>query len=184
MAKVDVLIDGVLMAENDGHFWPTTTLIRSNQHNIIVDPGTAGLERIEKGLAEHSLAIEDIDMVFLTHSHFDHYKHVANFKNATALDYWGFWQDDTVKPYHEGDLGPDIRLLNTPGHSYDSLTMIAETDDGVIAVCGDLIFKQGMEQRHDDGAGSQSELQQYRDKILAMSKYIIPGHGEKYEVKT
>ena len=74
------------------------TLIRGNAHNILVDVGYNDKEygkvlgdrfnvtnwRSPKVvLAEFGLTPEDIDTVFVTHAHFDHFGNVEDFPNAT-----------------------------------------------------------------------------------------------------
>ena len=44
--------------------------------SILIDAGV-GCRTLKKGLAEHGIDINDIDMVFVTHDHIDHIRHLS-----------------------------------------------------------------------------------------------------------
>jgi len=50
-----------------------STLLESGEHRALIDPGPAStLETLRQRLAEHGVAVADIDAILLTHIHLDH----------------------------------------------------------------------------------------------------------------
>lgn len=182
MTIVKVLIKGYVSKDTGGHSCSTVTLVQDKNNNIIIDPGTLSdpNELIEK-LKENSLSLNDINIVFLTHSHIDHYKYVGLFPNARILEYWGLWDKDKCIEFN-GILNKNIKIIKTPGHSYDSITLVVKNDKGTtIAICGDVFWKKNFP-KEDQYAQDNEQLIESRNKILKIADYIIPGHGDMFKV--
>lgn len=95
MAEVKILIEGYASADSGGHSCSTVTLVQDNGFNIIVDPGTLPNQTVlTDKLEEVGLSIDDINVVFITHSHMDHYRNIGMFPKAKVLDCWGWWEGD------------------------------------------------------------------------------------------
>ena len=63
-------------------------LVEDKDLKIIVDPGTVkSQELVIEKLKEHGSKPEDVNVVFITHSHMDHYRNIGMFKNAKVRDY-------------------------------------------------------------------------------------------------
>jgi len=75
----------------------------------------------------------------------------------------------------------DIKIIKTPGHSYDALTLLVNTKDGIVAVVGDLWWKENYPQ-NDPYASDKEKLEESRKKVLEIADYIIPGHGKMFKV--
>ena len=73
MDTVKVLIQGFAQKLPDGRWnaTSTTTLVRSEGKNVIIDPGLFP-EDIKDALQKEHLQISDIDWVVSSHSHQDH----------------------------------------------------------------------------------------------------------------
>jgi len=185
MAEVKILIEGYTSANQpEGEkekTCPTITLVRTDELTIIVDPGVlASQEIIQTRLAAEGLQIIDVNMVFITHSHLDHYRNIGMFAEAPTLEFWGLWQGNKVFERPQ-KLGTDIEIINTPGHSADSLTMLVKTNQGKIAICGDVFWKENQPET-DPYASDPEALEKSRQQILAQADWIIPGHGKMYRV--
>lgn len=186
MAEVKVLIEGHTTADSkqcgEETTCPTITLVKSKGVTIIVDPGCLKNQNIliDK-LRENNLTIDDIDVVCITHSHIDHYRNIGMFPKAKTLEYWGLWYEDKVVDWKE-QLTDDIRIIKTPGHNYDSITLLVKTDKGVVAVVGDVFWKENNPE-DDPYASDKAELAKSRKKILKLADYIVPGHGKMFKVK-
>ncbi len=181
-AKVKVLVAGCLASESDGRTCPTVTLVQDKNLNIVVDPGTVSdFNLITKSLAENGLELNDINLVFLTHCHFDHFYNVSAFKSAEVFDFWGIWKNNLIRE-NPGQLSENISVINTPGHSYDSQTMLVKTEEGLVAICGDVYWKENWPVI-DEYASKLNQLAESRDKILKVADFIVPGHGLMYKVK-
>ena len=88
MAEVKILIRGYTSAEEvevtgEERTCPTISLVRDNGKTIIVDPGVLrNQDDLKEKLREDGLTTDDIDFVFLTHSHLDNYRHTGMFAKA------------------------------------------------------------------------------------------------------
>jgi len=187
MAEVKILIEGYTNADSvassgEEKTCPTITLVKDKNLIMVVDPGVLEDQKILIGkLKEESLTIDDVDIVCITHSHIDHYRNIGMFPRAKTLEYWGLWDKNTVEDWKE-QFTDDIRIIKTPGHSYDSITLLVKTDKGIVAICGDVFWKENFPE--DDAYASDKEkLKESRKKVLEMAEWVIPGHGKMFKVE-
>lgn len=186
MAEVKVLIKGYTNADAEAEngeekSCPTITLVKDKDIVIIVDPGILEDQKILiDQLNEEGLAIDDVNIVCITHSHIDHYRNIGMFSRAKTLEYWGLWDKNTVENWKE-QFTDDIRILKTPGHNYDSITLLVKTKEGDIAICGDVFWKENLPE-DDPYASDKEKLNESRREILEIADYIIPGHGKMFKV--
>ncbi len=186
MAQVKILMEGFTAADatatGEEKTCPTITLIKDKDIIMIVDPGVLEDQKIlVDKLKEEGLAIDDVDVVCITRSHLDHYRNIGMFPKAKTLEYWGLWDKNTVKDWNS-QFTDDIQILKTPGHSYDSITIFVKTDNGIIAICGDVFWKENFPE--DDAYASDKEkLKESRKKVLEMADWIIPGHGKMFKIE-
>ncbi|MFH0928919.1 MAG: MBL fold metallo-hydrolase [Candidatus Aenigmatarchaeota archaeon] len=190
MAEVKVLVEGYAKETEEG--WKassTTTLIKDNGINVIVDPGSNKELLIEK-LMEEGLKPEDIDLIFLTHYHLDHIINIRLFPDCDVLDGGEVNRDDESFRYSGKIPGTDIDVIYTPGHADEHCSLLIKTDKGNIVIAGDLFWwKDGEEQKIDIEKDDQAhpadmkKIIESRKKILEMADYIIPGHGKMFKVK-
>jgi glyoxylase-like metal-dependent hydrolase (beta-lactamase superfamily II) len=167
----------------------TITLVRG-KHNLIVDTGLPQdkgtiLEELEK----EGLAIDDIHYVVCTHGHSDHVGNNNLFPNATFVvsydisngDLYTF-HDFSIQPYVIDD---EIEIVQTPGHSYQDISVLVKTGSGTIAITGDLFEKkEDLENREFWKAFSEWPEKQIenRERILQIADFIVPGHGDIFPV--
>lgn len=196
MAEVKVLVTGKHQIDGDRLIiGATVTLIKSNK-NIIVDPGhLADQDELVEELAKNSLKPEDIDLVFLTHSHIDHTSNLFLFKQALVYcklragypgQYHNLNQGYLVRTEIKDGLilDKDVEFLLTPGHSEDHVSLLVNTKEGKIVVAGDAIANKKQANLADKPL-LYTDLEDYnnsRQKILALADFIIPGHGEMFKV--
>jgi len=187
MAEVKILIKGYTTADSasssgDEKTCSTITLVKDKDIVMIVDPGVLEDQKmLVEALKKEHLSINDINVVCITHSHIDHYRNIGMFPKAKTLEYWGLWDRNTVKDWKE-QFSRDIRIIKTPGHNYDGITLLVKTDKGTIAICGDLFWKEDFP-REDPYANDHQKLIENRQKILGLADYVIPGHGDIFKVK-
>ena len=130
-AKVKILIEGYASADSSGHSCSTITLVQDSDINMIVDPGTVPHQTdITNALLVNNLSPEDINIVYITHSHVDHYRNIGMFKNAKTLDYFGWWIGDVFEDY--SDPSENIKMIYTPGHSIDGTTLLVKLQFAVM----------------------------------------------------
>jgi len=189
MNKVKVLIEGYArQIENGCIASSTTTLVQTNDKNIIVDPG-CNRQRLVDELAKEELKPSDIDFVLLTHSHTDHTLLTGMFENAKVLNEREVY-DGGSQTNHGGKIpGTDLKIIPTPGHSEDDVSLIVPTDEGIYAVIGDVFWWKDDEKqvldinRPDPYIDDMTEIVQSRKKVLAPADFIILGHGKPLPVK-
>lgn len=187
-AEVKVLVEGFTNADSvaetgEERTQPTITLVKDGDLIMVVDPGILESQQIlVDALQKEDLTVDDVNVVCITHSHLDHYRNIGMFPNAKTLEYYGLWDKNTIDSWSE-NLTQNIQVLHTPGHDYTGITLFVSTEDGVVAICGDVFWKQNYPQDpHDDAYASNAEkLKESREMILKMTDWIIPGHGGIYK---
>jgi len=105
------------------------------------------------------------------------------FSNAKSIDYYGVWDKTTIVTWTE-NLTDNIRILHTPGHDYTSITIFVTTKDGIVAICGDVFWKENYPQNPKDDvfASNIDRLKDSREMVLQMADWVIPGHGPMYKI--
>jgi len=194
MDKVTVLIEGYANKTSNG--WVatnSTTLIQTERHNIIVDPGINKNLLLER-LSAKNLNTGNIDYVFLTHYHPDHSFLAQIFNNATVYDGSTSYKDDREVEY--SGLLPDtnIKVIPTPGHTHEHASLVIQTDDlGTVVVAADVFWWTNQEKqdidlknllaKEDALAVDRDELTKSRKRVLEIADWVIPGHGKMFQVK-
>ena len=193
MNKLKVLIEGYAHPGPDSTYIasPTCTLIYSDNKKILVDPGT-NQELLIKNLKKVGLTANDIDIVFLSHYHPDHFLSIRLFPNHDIIDGEIIWSKDN-EVYHKGILpGTDIKIIKTPGHSSEHASLIVQTKEfGKVCVAQDLFWWEDGKQKSDSikdlinlkdpYASDIKKLKKSRQKILKIADWIIPGHGVMFK---
>ena len=113
-------------------------------------------QRLQAHLAKLGLTTADIDMVFLSHLHFDHagglcdvcgaevHVHVAELEAAREPADDAYFADDFAGNLRwrlqreEYDLLPGLRAINTPGHTAGHMSLMIELPHGApVILAGD-----------------------------------------------
>ncbi len=149
---------------------------------IVVDPGMV----VDRSLILDPLralghAPTDVTHVVITHHHPDHTCNVALFSNAELVDFWARYRGDEWLD-HAGDgarVSEHARLILTPGHTNQDLTLLVETDEGVIA-CSHAWWHADRTPEVDPLADDQRALEVSRLRILAEADIVVPGHGAAF----
>jgi len=187
MAQVKVLIEGYTNADSmdtggKEKTCATISLVQGQGINMVVDPGILESQQIlVDALQKEGLEIGDINYVFLTHSHIDHYRNIGMFPLAKTIEFFGVWDGGTVDSWQE-HFTRDIRIVKTPGHDLTGLTLFVRTDRGTVAICGDVFWKENYPEV-DEYAIDNNGLEASRKMVLESADYIIPGHAGIFKVK-
>lgn len=182
MPEVHILFEGYYLPGPPVRAVATTTLVTGPGFAWVVDPGTAPAAALLAALSSRGLDPSGIDIVFLTHSHMDHLRNAGLFGEARVLDSWGWWEADVWREF-DGVLPPGLSILATPGHSADLLTLLVETPDGVVAVCGDVTYSESLLHAEDPFAEDPAQVNESRKLILARASIIVPGHGAPFRTR-
>lgn len=188
-----VLFDGYSKMENGTYYANCSCVLIKGPPNVIVDTMTAwDGDRILKALSREYLIPDDIDYVVCTHGHSDHIGCNYLFQKATHIVGHSISHKDrysTEYDFKNGDeyiINDKIKVIATPGHTLQDVSVIVNSSKGVIAITGDLFerFEDLTDENIWIEAGSDSEALQRvnRQKILGMADFIVPGHGPMFKV--
>ncbi len=208
MATLDVLTYGFALTTDQGSFgYSTNSLLRVGNHNILIDTGPSSRRPfLFKALQAKGLSTDDIDIVILTHMHWDHCQNTDLFKNArvlvnpTEIDYarnpnqWDLavaagmadmMRNMKVELVSEGDkIVEGVSVLETPGHTKGHMSILAEVDGEQVLLAGDAMPESGTVARglpynvfwDVDDARTSVE------KMVAASQVFYPGHDRPFRV--
>jgi N-acyl homoserine lactone hydrolase len=174
---------------------PNCCLIRAKE-NYVVDPGLV----MQGAPVSSSLRARGIEphtvKVILTHGHFDHIEALIEFSQRETylheleLDapYTGIYQSIiemvriTKLTGDEGEIEPGLRWLLTPGHSDGLVSLLVDTDDGLVVIASDCVgplpeYFEEMELPESFGPEREELLRQW-ERIRALGpRIVIPGHN-------
>lgn len=170
-------------------------------HGVVVDPGS-GPDQLLKGIEDLNLTI---DVILLTHAHFDHIGGVDKVRKATGAPVYIHKQeaDWLADPHLNGSirfgvesvrigeadvilagtekltfLGREVAVIHTPGHSPGSVSYYWPSEQMVVS--GDVLF-QGSIGRTDLPEGDYDTLMASIETLMELSEQttVYPGHGPK-----
>jgi glyoxylase-like metal-dependent hydrolase (beta-lactamase superfamily II) len=158
----------------------TVGFIRDGDRRVVTDPGMVRHRSlILDPLGELGVAPEQVTDVVFSHHHPDHTLNAALFPNARVHDHWAIYHGDQ---WHWRDaegfqLTPAIRLIRTPGHTLEDITVLAGTPQGVVAFTHLWNDATAVGDRH---AVDLDRLHAGRRRVLAVADIIVPGHGPAF----
>ncbi|MGW7308665.1 MBL fold metallo-hydrolase [Streptomyces sp. NPDC054835] len=180
-AVFTVLTTGYTLSTGPG-VAATVSYVTDGDRHVIVDPGmVASRDRILGPLAELGLGPDDITDVVLSHHHPDNTMNVGLFGRARVHDHKAIYEADqwTDRDAEGHELTPSLRLIRTPGHSPEDITLLAGTAEGVVAFVGDLWWRPNGPV--EDPVAPDHALQRTsRLRVLAATDVIVPGHGAPF----
>jgi glyoxylase-like metal-dependent hydrolase (beta-lactamase superfamily II) len=132
--------------------FPNTVLL-SGARTIVVDPGLPLQNApVVRALEARGLGPADVDLVVLTHAHFDHAGGCADLMTPVVVH-----ERETRSPSwtlvggllellplerlagEEGELAPGVEWMRTPGHCDGHISLRVAAADGPVVLCGDTI---------------------------------------------
>jgi glyoxylase-like metal-dependent hydrolase (beta-lactamase superfamily II) len=176
--------------------FPNTLLVRA-ERDYLVDPGLI----MQGGPVFGALAALGVDPgaikdVILTHLHFDHAEGLAGWPQRRAYVH----RLETEAPYaqivsgmlemvelevldgDEGEIEPGVRWLRTPGHSDGLISLLVDTEDGLVVIASDCVgplpeYFDRMDLPEDFGPEREELLEQWRRIRDLDPAVVIPGHN-------
>jgi len=149
--------------------------LKLNGKNILIDTSIKnnGKELLED-LRSINVKPEEINLILLTHHHFDHVGNIELFKNAKV---YGSKKDFPEKEFL--DLNKlnlkEIEIIKTPGHTEGSVCFLMK-EKGIL-FSGDTLFYDDLIGRTDLPNSSPEDMEKSLNKIRKI-KYqtLCPGH--------
>ncbi|GLZ77351.1 hypothetical protein Afil01_21580 [Actinorhabdospora filicis] len=160
----------------------TVSYITDGDHKIVFDPGMVeSPARILEPLAALGVGPEDVTDVILSHHHPDNIMNAGLFTKAAVHDHKAIYRGHgwTVRDAEGYAFTPSLRLIATPGHSHEDITLLAGTADGVVAFAGDLWWRPDGP-AEDPVAPDRDQLAASRMRVLDLADIIVPGHGPAF----
>ena len=160
MPTVDLVVPGFTIRSDQSRLGLSTVTLVRGQRTTIVDAGHYGRRgKIQEGLEALGVAPAQVDSLVFTHLHWDHMQNLDLFPNATIYVHpaeledvqgRGDWAtmryvgaalaERTVEPVTEGfTLEPGVRVLDTPGHTGGSMSLVVDTAEGTVGIVGDAL---------------------------------------------
>ena len=155
-------------------------------------------------LKARGLAPGDIDVVFLSHLHFDHSQNIDLFRGARVLvsrEEWAYAEaphaDDLFMPWQihheleshnleliegEGEIAPGVGFFPAPGHTPGCYAVRLETGEhGPVILAGDAIkhAKEALSERCDMAFDTIETGTASIRRILDEAERIVPGHFQE-----
>lgn len=177
--------------------FPNTLLIRMDERDYLVDPGLIMQGGALIG-AMRELGVEphEVKDVILTHLHYDHAEGMAGWpmrrtyvhRIETEAPYAGIISGSLenanleVLDGEEGEIEPGLRWMLTPGHCDGLITLLVDTDDGLVAIASDCVgplpeYFEEMDLPEDFGPEREELLRQWRRIRDRDPAVVIPGHN-------
>lgn len=177
--------------------WSSVTLIRSEKQNILFDAGSYNDRPVLlDALKRFELSTNDIDGIVLSHLHFDHAANVELFPNAWVAVHeseLAQFPGDPATPFYivegikkhprlrlvkeDAELLPCCRVLETPGHSKGSISLLCDFAGARYMMVGDAIKNlHELNLGQVDGAWDRERAKATIALIREQADIIIPGH--------
>jgi glyoxylase-like metal-dependent hydrolase (beta-lactamase superfamily II) len=151
---------------------------------VVIDPGPDDEQHLDRVHAEAVAGDRRIAAILLTHGHLDHSAGAARLAElsgapikaadpAGRLGAEGFGDGDVVTA-----AGCDLRVVATPGHSADSVSLLLTADGALFT--GDTVLGRGTTVIAQDGnlGDYLRSLGQLRELAEATDlRLLLPGHG-------
>ena len=209
MANLDVLTYGFALTTDQGAFgYSTNSLLTVGNTRILVDTGPSSRRPVlYRALQSRALTPDDIDIVILTHMHWDHCQNTDLFRNArilvhpTEMDYAHHPnpQDFTVarymvdmmdkmkvEPVTEGDTVVDgVSIIETPGHTKGHISVLVTEGDEKILLAGDAMPDGGTVSRGlpYNIFWDVSDARDSVEKMVHSSQVFYPGHDRPFRLE-
>ena len=198
-------------------------LLEGTQKKILIDTGLGDVAEIMEMMGRHGVptyatkspeqdlvtaltakgvAPEEIDIVVLSHLHFDHIGNNHLFPNAKFLVQRSEVAQGLTPPAYcqysypeysynisnvadriqilEGDyqIEPGVRLIKIGGHTPGTMAVVVDTDAGRIALAGDIMYNyKNLELNWPTGSfWSLQDLMSGFDRLHLEADIIVPGH--------
>lgn len=216
-ARIDTVLQGYQVESKEGDIaFCGVNLIeapdgRGGITRIVVDTGHFGRGVVLRAeLAKRGLSASDVDVLLLTHAHWDHVQGLQYFDNAVIMahpkemDYISnphgrdyatpAWTKAMLDQYDirsavgGTELAPGVSVVEVPGHSPGTIAAAVQTAEGLAVITGDSIqnalVAQQLAQQRRNALVFWDEEQANRSvgRLVDMSDVIYPGHDQAFRI--
>ena len=205
MSDIEVLTYGFSFNSDQGSFgMSTNSLVTVGDQTILVDTGPSSRRAwLHRALESKNLSPDEVDVVILTHMHWDHCQNTDLFRHArilvhpTEMDYARNPNraDHAVAQYmadmldkmkvelvSEGDTVVDeVSIIETPGHISVTVSDGSET----VLIAGDALPDSGTVARGlpTNVFWDVEDARTSVEKMVASSRVFYPGHDRPFRLE-
>jgi N-acyl homoserine lactone hydrolase len=208
LPAIDVILPGSNVYSESGlAAWCSVVLV-TGQKRTLVDVGHVGRRIfLFDALKKRGLAPRDIDVVVMSHAHWDHAQNFDVFdhaplvlhpherkyaraphRNDWATPQWSGAMIDShpnVVEVEDGyEIEPGVRVIHTPGHSPGSICVVADTNDGPVAITGDVLHfaSAALTKVNPLVFWNAEQATRSIERILEITTTVYPGHDRPFRV--
>jgi glyoxylase-like metal-dependent hydrolase (beta-lactamase superfamily II) len=168
----------------------TCTLIQGDDFRLLVDPSLAKAEQMAAELDRRTgLKVADIDSVFVTHHHDDHWFGLAHFSAAR----W-FAAPEVANAINQtkrlpkpvepasGPIFAAVSLEPTPGHTASHYSLRFICDDKTVVIAGDAVMtrKHWLERQGHHNSSDQAQAIRSIEHLSKLADIVVPGHDNYF----
>lgn len=182
--------------------FPNTLLVRG-ERDYLVDPGLIMQGAPVIGaMTDLGVDPNEVRDVILTHLHFDHAEGLAAWPMRRTYVH----RIETEAPYaqivsgvmemanleildgEEGEIEPGLRWMLTPGHSDGLISLLVDTDEGLVVIASDCVgplpeYFDEMSLPEDFGPEREELLHQWKRIRDLDPAVVIPGHNPPVKLR-
>jgi glyoxylase-like metal-dependent hydrolase (beta-lactamase superfamily II) len=182
--------------------FPNTLLVRG-ERDYLVDPGLIMQGAPVIGaMSELGVDPNEVKDVILTHLHFDHAEGLAGWPMRRTYVH----RIETEAPYaqlvsgvmemanleilegEEGEIEPGLRWMLTPGHCDGLISLLVDTDHGLVVIASDCVgplpeYFDQMDLPEDFGPEREELLRQWKRIRDLDPAVVIPGHNPPVKLR-
>lgn len=156
--------------------------IETQGKKIIIDPSNRGMaQRVIDELAKLHIRPEEIDHVLNTHFHYDHSYNNYLFSHANVFTIASNWLSKRVEAADklEEVLQLDaMRIIGTPGHVADHMSVLLQENGTNIVFAGDAIDEDTLRSGDiPDFFYNKALYVESAITVLTLADILVPGHG-------
>jgi N-acyl homoserine lactone hydrolase len=182
-AKVDVLCEGAIRRDGkvvlEAH--SSSTLVRTGRHTIVVDTSSFSYRsKILGSLERLGVKPDAVEILVITHDHHDHHENNELFPKAELI----MFHSEPVKEDEESRIDDMARLVRTPGHTPESVSLFVESDKRYAIVGDALPIKDNYIKWVPPGLNYDPEKAlRSMKRIVDWADIVIPGHDAPFEIR-
>jgi glyoxylase-like metal-dependent hydrolase (beta-lactamase superfamily II) len=206
---VDTLLTGLGLSWEQGSVaFGAVLLVSSAGCRILFDCGHTGRRRqLVAQLAHRGLSPGDIDVLVLSHAHWDHIQNADLFRNSEVLVHpaeserlaaspaddpftppWSaaILASSAVRDAQDGlALAPGVAVTGLPGHTEGSIGLTVRTAAGTALLTGDAVSSARAlrEGRCTTVLAGEEEAARSLDLVRSTADVVYPGHDRPFMVE-